>query len=253
MSLSEREELHHLAREVLVGSLAAAAGVVEIDEHRRVLRDRVKERREVAERLAPQQRVLAIHELAQADLLLARREMVVPEDGHALGERTGGLQHLAQPPGAKLEPLLDEAAQRGHALLGAHLPQAIVRLEGRVDESRRREDAIRAARPPAGAPRPRRARARRTRAPRRRSRRIPRGREDGARLRSRSARRARRSRREGMRLRRRFSWTRAPRADTGPRGGDAHSRGPPRSFARVPRCRRYFGPRSAGRLHLLAS
>src|SRR4029077_14363212 len=38
MPLPESEELHHLAREILVGRLPAAAGVVEVDEHRRVLR-----------------------------------------------------------------------------------------------------------------------------------------------------------------------------------------------------------------------
>jgi hypothetical protein len=41
---------------------------------------------EVAERLAAQQRILAVHQLRAADLLLARGEVVVPEERHAFRE-----------------------------------------------------------------------------------------------------------------------------------------------------------------------
>ena len=51
VALAEREQLHHLAREVLVRRALAVLRAVEVDEHRRILRRRVQQRGEVAERI----------------------------------------------------------------------------------------------------------------------------------------------------------------------------------------------------------
>src|SRR3546814_19955390 len=58
--LAEREELEQLAGEVLVGRLAAALRVVEVDQHRRIARNLAQQRRAIAQLVAPQQRVLAV-------------------------------------------------------------------------------------------------------------------------------------------------------------------------------------------------
>ncbi len=62
VALAEREELHDLAREILVRLALAVLRAVEVDEHRRVLRRRVQQRAEVAQRIGAQHRVLRVHE-----------------------------------------------------------------------------------------------------------------------------------------------------------------------------------------------
>jgi len=66
-------------------------------QHRRVLRDAVQHRAEVAERLAPQQRVLGGHRLRERHLVLPGREVAVPEQRHPLGERRRRHDHLVEP------------------------------------------------------------------------------------------------------------------------------------------------------------
>ena len=51
VAFAEREELHHLAREILVRRALAVLHAVEVDDHRRILGDRVQQRAEVAERV----------------------------------------------------------------------------------------------------------------------------------------------------------------------------------------------------------
>src|SRR5260221_2014323 len=120
-ALAQREQLHHLAREILVGRLLAFAHVFEIPQHRRILGHAVQHGGEVAESLAPQERVRPVHELARAHPLLAGGEVAGPDNRHSLWEPARRTDHLAQPPGAQLEALLEEAALRGLALLRAHL------------------------------------------------------------------------------------------------------------------------------------
>ena len=88
VALAEGEELHHLAREILVGRALAVLRAVEIDHHRRIARDGVQQRRRSCR--AHWRAAVAFCRYissASSDLLLARHEMVVPEERHALGQR----------------------------------------------------------------------------------------------------------------------------------------------------------------------
>ncbi len=104
-ALAQREELHHLAREVLVGRAPAVLHAVEIEHHRRILADGVQHDAEVAERVGAQHRVLRVHEARERHLGLRRDEMVVPEQRHPLGERRRRHEHLVHPPAAELQAL----------------------------------------------------------------------------------------------------------------------------------------------------
>ncbi len=106
VALAEREELHHLAREVLVRRALAVLRAVEIDEHRRVLGDRMQQRAEIAGGVRAERDVLPVHEARDAHLRLPGNEMVVPEERHALGQRRWRRQHLLHPPGAQRETFL---------------------------------------------------------------------------------------------------------------------------------------------------
>ena len=106
VTLAEGEELHHLAREILVGCAAPVLRAVEVDHHRRVARDRAQQRGEAAQRVLAQRHVLPVHQARDAHLGLRRDEVVVPEEGHPLGERRRRDDHLPHPPGAQLQCLL---------------------------------------------------------------------------------------------------------------------------------------------------
>ncbi len=138
----QREELHHLAREVLVRLCLAIGGAVEIDDHRRVSRDCVEQRPEAAQRMLPQEAVLAIHELRRAHLLLGGDEVVVPEQRHPLGERRGCDAHLLDPPAFQLQRFFAPLALQRQSLLGCHVPDASQRLERFLGPLRRCRDAL---------------------------------------------------------------------------------------------------------------
>ena len=118
VTLAEREQLHHFAREILVRSALAVLDAVEIDEHRRILGDRVQQDAEAAKRVGAQRGVLAVHEARDPHLWLARHEMVVPEKRHPLGERRARDRHFLDPPRAKREALADLRLDERLALLG---------------------------------------------------------------------------------------------------------------------------------------
>ena len=120
VSLAQGEQLHHLTGEVLVGLALAVGSIVEIDHHRRIAGDVMQEAREVAQRMPAQQHVLPVHDLIVFDLLLARHEVVVPEQGHLLGERRRRGQHLGQPPSAQLQALGYGVAAHCLAVFVAH-------------------------------------------------------------------------------------------------------------------------------------
>ena len=84
---AEAEQLLQLARVVLVDVPAAVGGAVEPQQHRRVARDVERELLERAERVAPQQGVLAEHQGLRRPARLAGREPVVPDERHALDQR----------------------------------------------------------------------------------------------------------------------------------------------------------------------
>src|SRR5262245_9503398 len=117
VALAEREELHHLAREVLVRLALAIGRRIEVDHHRRVLRDGVQKLAEIPHRVPPEEQVLAVHQVRVAHLLLARREMAVPEKGHPLAERRRRVEHLLDPPRAEVEAAPDLLREEALAFL----------------------------------------------------------------------------------------------------------------------------------------
>ena len=94
------EELHELAAVVLVRRPTGGGAEVEIPQHPRVDRDLVEEVAEAAERVLPPREVLPVDERGlEVDLAEVAREVAVPEEGHALGERRGRTEHPVHPPG----------------------------------------------------------------------------------------------------------------------------------------------------------
>ena len=98
VALAEREELHELARVVLVRRVLLVVDAGEPDQHRRVGGDRVQEVAEVPEREPPQHAVLREHQLLRADAVVRGREPVVPDEGHPLDERAVRAHHPVEPP-----------------------------------------------------------------------------------------------------------------------------------------------------------
>ena len=111
VALAEREELHQLAREVLVGLVLVGADQVEERPHRGVLHHVGQQRRERAERAAAEDRVLAQH---QRRVLVARGEVVVPEEHHLLFQRPRGADHPVHPPEHVVAVLVGRV--QGHGL-----------------------------------------------------------------------------------------------------------------------------------------
>ena len=95
---AQREQLHQLARVVLVGMRLDVDVVVEVAQHRRVLRHVQREVAHVAQRVLAEE--LVLHEqLLRRGLLLRRAgEVPVPEQRHLLLQRRGRRDHAAQPP-----------------------------------------------------------------------------------------------------------------------------------------------------------
>ena len=103
MADAQAEELHQLARQVLVRVALAVARGVEPDQHRRVVNDSAQQRRERPSAELAEQFVLPAHQRQAADLEVAGCEVVVPQERQPLGQRVGAEQHPVNPPG--LEPL----------------------------------------------------------------------------------------------------------------------------------------------------
>ena len=106
VAFAEREELHQLAREVLVRAPAAVLVVVEVLQHRRVADDAAHEIGEVAGGVRAQERVLREHVVAVLDRAVAGREVPVPEERELLLERAARRDHLREPPLLHLGELL---------------------------------------------------------------------------------------------------------------------------------------------------
>ncbi len=92
------EELHYLAGEILVRGAFHVLRRVEVGQHRRIARDVDKKLAEAAGRVSMEQRELLLHLAIVADLLLAGREMAVPEQRHLLFQRPVGRDHAVGPP-----------------------------------------------------------------------------------------------------------------------------------------------------------
>ena len=68
--LTQREQLHHLPGEVFVGSFAARVGPVQVNQHGRVLGNRVQQDSEIPQGVVTKQLMLRPHGLRTKHLLL---------------------------------------------------------------------------------------------------------------------------------------------------------------------------------------
>ena len=119
VTFAEREQLHHFTREIFVWLALAVGRGVEINNHRRVFGGGMQQVAEIAQGMLTQQHVLAVHQLRRAHFLHARYKVVVPEQGHALGQRRRCLQNLGHPPGFEFEVAQRLALLKGAALFFA--------------------------------------------------------------------------------------------------------------------------------------
>lgn len=104
VALAEREELHQLPAVVLVRRVLAVVGPRQPDEHGGVRGDRDEQAVEATEGVAAQKSVLGEHQLLRADACVRRGEPVVPDECHALHERTAGSDHPVEPPELIMPP-----------------------------------------------------------------------------------------------------------------------------------------------------
>ena len=101
---AEREQLHHLARVVLVRVPLVVGGAVEEQQHRGVGGDREKQFVEAAERHRAEQLVLIEHQLLAVDLVVGVREPVVEDERHPLHQLLVGAHHAVEPPAVVIAP-----------------------------------------------------------------------------------------------------------------------------------------------------
>ena len=156
---AEGEDLHQLARVVLVRAPLRVVPPVQPDQHRRIVGHGDQEGFEVPESVLPKEAVLGQHPLLRADAGVGRREPVVPDEGHPLDELLVRAHHAVEPPEMVVAPGV-AGRERLAAVGGRRL----------ADEPGCSEDAA-GRRPPASAPcapppwpRPASARSRRARA-----------------------------------------------------------------------------------------
>lgn len=109
---SQREELHQLTSEVLVGCAHDVGVVVEVDDHRGMEDHRLDERLEAAGAHGTEQVVLLVHELRAVDLVVAGHEMPVPEQRELFLEGRRARAHAIDPPVLEIEDLLPVAESR---------------------------------------------------------------------------------------------------------------------------------------------
>jgi hypothetical protein len=104
-ALAEREELHDLAGEVLVGIRFHIAVVVEVGQHGRVADDAAEQGR-IAQGVAAEHAVLHKQVVGVFHRAVAGGEVAVPEEGEFLLQRPGGLDHPLEPPPLHIAHLL---------------------------------------------------------------------------------------------------------------------------------------------------
>ena len=98
---AHREQLQELAPEVLVGVRLDVLAVVQIHQHGGILEEPDEQLAEVAGCVRPEHQILPEHHAVVAHLVLAGREVAVPEQRELLLERPPGRQHPVRPPQAK--------------------------------------------------------------------------------------------------------------------------------------------------------
>ena len=157
-AVTEREQLHQLARVVLVRGALLALEPVQVEQHRRVLGHAHDEAGERAETRAAEHVVLPDHQTLRADGLVRGREPVVPDERHPLRQGAARAHHAVEPPEVVVAELVE-------------------REEAAAVDLRRLADEVGRARSGGGWRRRRRAPWQRARVPRRAAGRIPRARE----------------------------------------------------------------------------
>ena len=101
---TEREELHHLPRVVLVRRVLRVVASVQPEQHRRVLRHVEQQLVERTQGVGAEELVLIQHQALRADRVVRGREPVVPDQGHPLDERSRGSHHPVEPPDVVVTP-----------------------------------------------------------------------------------------------------------------------------------------------------
>ena len=122
---AHREQLHHLAGEVLVGGSLHVHPGIEVVEHPRILRDRDQQLAEVPGRVTLEHLDLEQHLPVVADLALGGGEVPVPEQRHLLFERPVGVEHPLRPPVADAAGLQRGRAQPVEETIGDRLHVAV--------------------------------------------------------------------------------------------------------------------------------
>ena len=112
----EREELHELAGVVLVRRVLVRVGEREEELHRRIARDLPQQAPEGAHAVLAQHPVLAQHERR---VLVARGEVVVPEQRELLLQRPGRADHPVEPPQDVVAVLVEWVDRLGPSPSGA--------------------------------------------------------------------------------------------------------------------------------------
>ena len=117
---AEAEQLHQLARQVLIRTPAAIGSVVEIHQHRRIAHDAAQQGRIAAQSMFAQEAMLLDHGPRLRDFVAARDEPTVQEQRGLVTQRIGAGDHAPQPPMGQLDQLLAVQLARG-VLFGAAL------------------------------------------------------------------------------------------------------------------------------------
>ena len=124
---AEREQLHQLARVVLVRRLLRVLGAREPQQHRRVARDAHQQLVERAQRVLAEQLVLVQHQPLRADPVVGGREPVVPHERHALDQRPVGPDHAVEPPQVVVAPGVGGRQRAAVVVLGRGSGQLLLR------------------------------------------------------------------------------------------------------------------------------
>ena len=122
---AEREELHDLAREVLVGPFTRVHAGIQKHEHGRVLSHGDQQFAEVPAALLTERVQLKEHLSVIADLVFVGCEVSMPEQGETLAQRVFAGQHALGPPIADAVGLEPRCAEPVEELVDDRLQRAV--------------------------------------------------------------------------------------------------------------------------------
>jgi hypothetical protein len=154
---AEREELHQLARVVLVRRVLRVVDAGEPEQHRRVARHVRQERVEGAEAAPPEEPVLVQHQPRRPDAVPRGCEPVVPDERHALVQRLRRPDHAVEPPQLVVAPAVEGREGAAVAVVRPRALQPVAagpreRVHGTLEPEPGQPLGLAAARAEAGAP-----------------------------------------------------------------------------------------------------